>query len=162
MILYFSLDHPLPHRHAWRFINGDTTVLPYSYVLSGETPPHLTMSHLSQLYVIPLSQTSPFPILPIALPNLALYLQSAMRDSRARKVQNDPSNGMRRLAEIVRSCYPDEVIGHDKEREHARGVGGLFKRVVGRTAAAKKRETQGNSDVYDLITPFRVDQYTVS
>jgi hypothetical protein len=84
-----------------------------------------------------------------------------MRDSRARKVQNDQSNGMRRLARIVETCYPEEFVAPDKEeREPARGMGGLFKRVVGR--GNKRRDIQGNEDVYDIITPFRVDQYTIS
>ena len=159
--MYLSLDHPVPPGHNWKFTNGDTTVLPYSYVLSGNTPAHLMTSPLSQIYVIPLSASSPFPILPISLPNLALYLQSAMQDSRARKVQNDPSNGMRRLAKMVDAYYPEEVVGPDKDdKEPGRGMGGLFKRVVGR--GPKKRDRRGNEDVYDIISPFRVDQYTVT
>jgi hypothetical protein len=148
-------------QNAWRYTNKDTTLLPYSYTLN-EPAPYLANRADSQLYVIPLSPTSPFPILPISLPNLALYLQSAMRDSRVRKVQNDPSNGMRRLAKVVMDCYPEEVVNPDKEeRKPSRGVGNLFKRVVGR-GGGREAESQGNEDVYDIITPFRIDQYTIS
>jgi hypothetical protein len=101
-------------------------------VLNDEAPSYLATSALAQLYVIPLTQTSPFPILPTTSSNLALYLQSAMRDSRAPKVQNDLSNGMLRLARIAGMCYPEEVVDPDKkEREPRRSIGGLFKRVVG-------------------------------
>lgn len=161
-ILHITLDQPVPRdlSNAGRFNNIDTTVLPYSYTL-GEPTPYLVNDTQSQFYVIPLSAASPFPILPISLSNLALYLQSAMRDSRARKVQNDPPNGMRRLAKMVAECYPEEVANWEQEGwKPSRGVGNLFKRVVGRGGA--REASLVNEDVYDIITPFRIDQYTAS
>ena len=84
-----------------------------------------------------------------------------MRDSRAKKVQNDPSNGMRRLARMVAACYPEETIVPDKEeRKPARGVGKMFMRVMGRGGG--QEASQENEEVYDIITPFRIDQYTAS
>ncbi|KAF8507471.1 hypothetical protein BU17DRAFT_57392 [Hysterangium stoloniferum] len=159
-IIYLTLDEPVPPNtpSAWRFTNGDTSVLPYSYT-KGEELRHITAVNVnSQLYVIPLSATSPFPILPITFPNIALYLQCAMRDSRARRVQNDPSSGMRRLAKIVMACYPDEITQEAEEKKSSRSVGNLLKRVVGR-GGAERQESHGNEDVYDIITPFRLDQY---
>ncbi|GJJ06183.1 hypothetical protein Clacol_000372 [Clathrus columnatus] len=155
-IIYLSLDEPfpptVPASATARFTNGDTTVLPYSYAISDHgrsmTGPNM------HIYAIPLSPTSPFPILPITFPNIALYLQSAMKDSRARKVRHD---SFRRLAKIVQSCYPEEVVPPtQEERKPSRGVGNLFKRVVGR-GSNDKRDSTGNEDVFDMITPFRLD-----
>ncbi|KAF8586713.1 hypothetical protein K439DRAFT_1408442 [Ramaria rubella] len=164
-ILHLTLDEPIPRGtpQSHRFTNGDTTVLPYSYWL-GPAPhahaPHFTSSGptststtttpttttasssssttmIQQLYTVPLSPSSPFPILPISLPNVALYLQSAMRDSRARKVQSDVTGGMRRLARMVGACYPEEEAEWEREREERererRGGGrwGLLRRMVG-------------------------------
>lgn len=92
-----------------------------------------------------------------------MYLQSAMQDSRMRKVQNDTSNGMRRLAKMVADCYPEEVATEQEGRKASRGVGNLFKRVVGLGGDREASGASGvNEDVYDIITPFRIDQYTVS
>ena len=78
-------------------------------------------------------------------------------------MQSDPSKPMGRLARIVMACYPEEVVNPDKEeRKPSRGVGNLFKRVVGLGGSGNREEPQGNEDVYDIITPFRIDQYTVS
>jgi hypothetical protein len=74
-------------------------------------------------------------------------------------VQNDPSSGMRRLAKIVTACYPDEVTEESEDRRPSRSVGNLLKRVVGRSGG--REESQGNEDVYDIITPFRLDQYVM-
>jgi len=64
---------------------------------------------------------------------------------------------MRRLAKIVMTCYPDEITQEAEEKKPSRGVGKLFKRVVGREA--ERQDSHGNEDVYDIITPFRLDEY---
>jgi len=169
-VIHLTLDEPLPLLvpNAHSFTNGDTTVLPYSYTQLPPSSPHkhfLTPSpNTSEIYVVPLSAGSPFPILPITLPNLALYLQSAMNDSIARKVQSDLTNSMRRLARFVGSFYPEEGqsdagegIGSSSGGRVTDVFGGILGRVVGRRRREDERETV---DYSVIVTPFRVDQYT--
>jgi hypothetical protein len=52
------------------------------------------------MYTIPSSDTVPFPALPISFPNLATHLQRALEESR-----NSPT-GLRKLADMVETCYP--------------------------------------------------------
>lgn len=160
-IIHLTLDEPfpptVPASATARFTNGDTNVLPYSYAISDHG--RYMSDPKMHIYAIPLSPTSPFPILPITFPKLALYLQSAMKDSRARKVRHD---SFRRLAKIVQSCYPEEVMPPvQEEKKPSRGVGNLIKRVV-RRGNSSKQEVTGNEDVFDMITPFRLDQYTTT
>ncbi|KIJ49337.1 hypothetical protein M422DRAFT_27697 [Sphaerobolus stellatus SS14] len=172
-IVHLSLDAPLPPNtpHASSYSNGDTTVLPYSYSIAQIQHQHIAAyPGYSEIYVIPLSPTSPFPILPITLSNLALYLHSALRDSRSRKVQNDPLNGMRRLAKLIGNFYPDEVpttqsnASQAEEKKVSKGVGGLFKRVIGGRGKFKGAEADEelNEETSTMIMPFRIDQYTAT
>lgn len=48
-----------------------------------------------------------------------------------------------------------------EEKKPSRGVGNLIKRVV-RRGNSSKQEVTGNEDVFDMITPFRLDQYTTT
>jgi hypothetical protein len=133
---------------------NDVNVLPWSYTFS--PPPQLLRggpdSQLTKTYTIPATASLSFPKLPITLPDLTMYLHAALEVSR--RHINDSSSGVRKLAKMLDMCYPNMNAeeGNDSER---RGVGGLFKKVMGRTA----RRRGGNEDTYDLVTPFVADEW---
>lgn len=153
-LLYFTTDMPAtPSAHnSQKYTNGDVGVLPFSYTLS-PLPTLLrdgAESQMAKYYVIPSTSTTPYPTLPINFPNLAMYLQSAVEDSRRAAI--DGSSGMRKLAQFIDSCYPNDTgmaaLDGDAPK---RGVGGMLKRVMGRS---KGRGSRGNEEIYDLVTPF--------
>ncbi|KAJ7044501.1 hypothetical protein C8F04DRAFT_941351 [Mycena alexandri] len=161
-LLWFTIDHPVPASlpGARKYTNNDVDVLPWSYTLSS-IPALLRDSSdtlLSKCYTIPSSAAVPFPALPITFPNMAMYLQAALEESR--KYVNDSSSGMRRLAKMVETCYPVESNGEEGERSR---VGGLFKKVIGRAGVRKdKSKKKGgglNEDTYELVTPFVLDDW---
>ncbi|KAJ7682638.1 hypothetical protein DFH06DRAFT_972395 [Mycena polygramma] len=161
-VLWFTIDHPVPASlpNARKFTNGDVDMLPWSYTLSS-LPALLrdgSDTLLSKFYTIPSSTAVPFPALPITFPNMAMYLQAALEESR--KYMNDSSSGMRKLAKMVETCYPHvETNGDDGERSR---VGGLFKKVMGRGGRrdkSKKGKGGGNEDTYELVTPFVLDDW---
>jgi hypothetical protein len=155
-IIYFTLDYPPPRNiHVKNGVND----LPYSYSLSS-IPALLRDSAdtpLSKTYTIPASDGVPFPKLPISFPSLAMYLQAALEESR--RYVNDSSSGNRKLAKMVQSCYrtEDPVPERDRSTERS-GVGGLFKRVIGRKNTPNRRGG-GNEDTYELVTPFVPDEW---
>lgn len=113
---------------------------------------------MSKSYVIPATESVPFPALPITFPNLAMYLQAALDDSR--RYINDSSSGMRKLAKMMETCYPSSYDGGSMEAPEPRTVSGLFKRVIGRgNKNAKKGRGGGNEDTYELVTPFVPDEW---
>ncbi|KAG6821578.1 hypothetical protein H0H93_000087 [Arthromyces matolae] len=147
-VFYFTIDYPSPlsqTRH--RSVND----LPYSYTLTSiptllrdaaETP-------ISKIYTIPATGMVPYPTLPITFPELALYLQAALDESR--RYINDSHSDFRKLAKMMTTCYPDEdVYAESSERR------GLFKRVMGRST---KPTRGGNEDTYQLVTPFVPDEW---
>ncbi|KAF8897684.1 hypothetical protein BD779DRAFT_1432134 [Infundibulicybe gibba] len=159
-VLWFTVDHPVPLAlpGATKFTNGDVNVLPWSYTLSA-LPTLLrdggVDTAVSKIYSIPATDSMPYPALPITFPNLAMYLQAALEDSR--RFANDSSSGMRKLARMVETCYPMDVSSEPQERG---SVGGLFKRVIGRgNKNAKKSRGGGNADTYELVTPFVLDEW---
>ena len=160
-VLYLTTDYPIPSNlpNSHRYTNGDVTVLPYSYSLS-PLPTLLrdgSESPMAKYYVVPSTATTPYPTLPINFPNLAMYLQSAVQDSR--RAANDSSSGLRKLAHYIDSCYQTEagcIAPIDQEAASKKGVGGMFKRVMGRNRASKSR---GNEEIYDLVTPFVSDEW---
>ncbi|KAK7061924.1 hypothetical protein R3P38DRAFT_2832342 [Favolaschia claudopus] len=160
-VLWFTIDHPVPTSmpNARKYTNGDVDTLPWSYTLSS-VPALLrdgSDSLLSKFYTIPSSAAVPFPALPISFPNMALYLQAALSESR--KYMNDSSSGMRRLGKMVDMCYPQLVEPGEDEGERSRmGMGGLFKKVIGRKDKSRKGKG-GNEDTYDLVTPFVLDEW---
>jgi len=83
------------------------------------------------------------------------YLQAALDDSR--RAIHDSSSGLRRLAKMVDFCYPEALRDDDDNHspERGGGVGGLFKRVIGRNKIKKGV----NEDTYDLVTPFVLDEW---
>ncbi|TFK55893.1 hypothetical protein OE88DRAFT_1731528 [Heliocybe sulcata] len=157
-ILYLTLDYPVPQTQAggWKYVNGDVNTLPYSYTLS--SLPALLRdgadSSMAKSYTIPLAPMTPFPTLPITLPNMALYLQSALDESR--KAMSDSSSGMRKLAQLVDSCYPEEMtVYEESDMPERKGVKYRLRKVFGKK---ESRERGGNEDVYELITPFVLDE----
>ncbi|EIM88485.1 uncharacterized protein STEHIDRAFT_54465 [Stereum hirsutum FP-91666 SS1] len=167
-ILYLTIDHAPPptHPHVFKYTNGDTSTLPFSYTLS--SLPALLRdgdSALSKIYTIPPTNTTPLPSLPINLPSMANYLLSALDD--ARRSLGDSSSGLRKLAKMVEGCYPQDRMNgvvssvegaEGSERAGGRGVGGYFgvRKLFGRKGN-KAGYRSGNADVYDLVTPFLPD-----
>lgn len=158
IVLWFTLDHPVPASlpNARKYTNGDVDVLPWSYTLS--TLPALLQdgndSAVSKTYTIPAVDGIPYPPLPISFPSLAMYLNAVVETSR--RYTNDSSSGVRKLARMIDACYPNEFEPAASSSTD-RGVGKLFKKVVGRNN--KRRSGRGNEDTYDLVTPFVADQY---
>jgi len=123
-ILYISIDHPPPP--GGRSTNGDVNALPYSFSLSpipallGDGPD----SKGSKYYTIPETSRTPFPRLPVTMPDMAMYLSSALEDSR-----RAPSGSIRRLAKMVDKFYPHRPnsgeAGKDVQRR-GRVCCGLF------------------------------------
>ncbi|KAJ7178985.1 hypothetical protein C8R46DRAFT_1072091 [Mycena filopes] len=150
-LLWFTIDHPVPNSlpGARKYTNSDVDVLPWSYTLS--SLPALLRDSSDTLFA-----AVPFPALPITFPNMAMYLQAALEESR--KYVNDSSSGMRKLAKMVETCYPVESNGADGERSR---VGGLFKKVIGRAGVRKDKSKKGglNEDTYELVTPFVLDDW---
>jgi len=113
---------------------------------------------MAKYYVVPATNPTPYPTLPIDFPNLAMYLQSAVGDSR--KAANDSSGGVRKLAQNIDSCYPRDNERPDSvdfsETSRSR-VGGMFKRVIKR--GKNPRGRGGNEEIYDLVTPFVSEEW---
>lgn len=159
-VLYLTTDYPLPCnlQNSHKYTNGDVSVLPYSYTLS-PLPTLLrdgSESPMAKYYVVPSTSTTPYPNLPINFPNLAMYLQSAIQDSR--RAASDSSSGLRKLAQCIDSCYQSEAerVAID-EVVAKRGVGGMIKRVMGRNKTNKN--SRGNEEIYELVTPFVSDEW---
>lgn len=160
-VIYLTTDMPVPPSvtNSHKYTNGDVTVLPYSYTLS--PLPRLLRdgadSPMAKYYVVPATNSTPYPTLPINFPNLAMYLQSAVQVSR--KAAHDSSSGLRRLALNIDSCYPrdDESQVSMDLSDTSRSLGGMFKRVINRGRTPRGRG--GNEEIYDLVTPFVPDEW---
>ena len=160
-VLYLTTDYPTPANlhNSYKYTNGDVSVLPYSYTLS-PLPALLrdgSESPMAKYYVVPSTPTTPYPTLPINFPNLAMYLQSAVQDSR--RAANDSSSGLRKLAQYIDNCYQTEAdrVAPIDQVVSKRGVGGMIKRVMGRNKTNKN--SRGNEEIYDLVTPFVSDEW---
>lgn len=162
MMLYLTIDHPVPPnaQNAWKFTNGDVCTLPYSYNLS--VLPALLRdgadSAVATYYVIPATSKTPYPTLPINFPDMAMYLQSALQDSR--KAMHDSSSGLRKLAKCVDSYYANEheFVGVEEDPEKL-SFGGVFRKVIRRGNKQGKGNRGGNEEVYDLVTPFVSEEW---
>lgn len=160
-VIYLTTDMPVPPSvtNSHKYTNGDVTVLPYSYTLS--PLPQLLRdgadSPMAKYYVVPATNSTPYPTLPINFPNLAMYLQSAVQVSR--KAAHDGSSGLRRLALNIDACYlrdDGRPISTDFS-DTSRSLGGMFKRVINRGKTPRGRG--GNEEIYDLVTPFVPDEW---
>ncbi|KAJ3893996.1 hypothetical protein GG344DRAFT_42099 [Lentinula edodes] len=159
-IIWFTIDQDAERPHLRRISNpsGDVERLPYSYSLM-KLPALLrdgSDSLLSKTYTIPSTHSVPYPVLPISFPNLTLYLQAALDESR--RYFNDSSSGMRKFAKMLEHCYPDEFDSGAGANERSR-VTGLFKKVIGRGGKSSKKGRGGNEETYDLVTPFVPDEW---
>lgn len=154
-VIYLTIDYPPPPE--LRYANGDVNTLPYSYNLSA-LPTLLSdgpESHVSKYYTIPATSRTPLPTLPITMPSMAMYLASALDDSR--RALGDTSSGARRLAKMVDQFYPNESTPAGGEEEvRRRGGRALIGRLIGRPS---KQQRGRNADVYDLVTPFVPDEW---
>lgn len=161
-VIWLTTDHPVPASlpGAYRYTNGDVNVLPFSYTLSN-LPALLRDSadnHMSQAYTVPSTPNIPFPTLPMTFPNLAMYLQAVLDESR--RHLGDSSSGVRKLAKMYDACYPPSP--HEASLyppETPNSVGGLFKRVIGRGNRNNKKARGTNEDTFEFITPFRPDEW---
>jgi hypothetical protein len=154
--IYLTIDYPPPPEQ--RFTSVDVNALPYSYRLS--TLPAMLRdapdSPISKYYTIPATTRTPWPKLPITMPNMAMYLMAALEDSR--RALGDSSSGLRRLAKMVDQFYPNQQSqGPAGEEERRRGGRALFGRLMGRST--KPQGGGRNADVYDLVTPFVSDEW---
>ncbi|KAI5123427.1 hypothetical protein M0805_006132 [Coniferiporia weirii] len=165
-IVYLSIDVPVPQQLAngFKYTNGDVSIFPYSYI-SSPLPALLRAgagdSDLAKCFTVPATTNTPYPKLPLALPDYAMYLHSVLEDSR--RAANDSSGGLRRLAKMVDSFYPQvangrEGLGMEADVPGRKGVGGFFKRALGR-GERNQAQRGGNADTYEFITPFRIDEY---
>ena len=113
---------------------------------------------MATYYVIPSTPKTPYPTLPIDFPTMAMYLQSALEDSR--RAMHDSSSGLRKLAKSVDSYYADEpqFVGVDEGPER-RSFGGVLKKVIGRANKQSRGNRGGNAEVYELVTPFVPEEW---
>ncbi|KAG6833906.1 hypothetical protein H0H87_007917 [Tephrocybe sp. NHM501043] len=148
-IFYFTIDYPPPQPQAR---SRSVSELPYSYSLAG-VPTLLreaSDSAVSKTYTIPATTLVPYPTLPITFPDLAMYLQAALDESR--RYLNDNHSDYRKLAKMITTCYPDEDVLYEQTERR-----GLFQRVMGRSSKAPRRGR--NEDTYELVTPFVPDEW---
>ena len=138
--------------------NADTSKRAYNSALP-ETVVH-NSKYGSQVFVC----QEPLVPLPRKLPDLMMYLQNLLADSR----RATDSLGLRRLSKIVDLLYPKDndivtevggkvedpaAAGGPSSRRH--NMMGMFSRVIPRGKKNTQRVT--NEEVYDLVTPFRLD-----
>lgn len=144
---------PTSANNSWKYINSDVNTLPFSYTLS--TLPTLLRdgsdTMVSTYYTIPSTARTPFPTLPIAFPDMAMYLQSAVDDSR--KAMNDSSSGLRKLAKSVDSYYPNNTSIGIEDAPDKKSFWKLPRRNK------NKNKQGGNEEVFELVTPFLAEGY---
>lgn len=153
VVIYLTLDHPTPKEVAWKYSQGDVYTLPYSYSLT-PVPPLLkqTDSALCRTFTVPSTPSLPHPTLPMDFPGLMSYLQRALEESR--RVSNDRSSGLGRLAKMVEECFPEADADHGLEDpDNSR----LRKGIFAKFRRKSKMPAGGNQETYQLITPFLAD-----
>ncbi|KAI0320691.1 hypothetical protein OF83DRAFT_1162292 [Amylostereum chailletii] len=157
-VIYLTIDckPPADSPNVGKYTNGDVNVLPYSYALSS-LPAVLRDgpdSSLSKYFTIPSTATTPLPSLPISLPSMALYLASALEDSR--KALNDSSSGVRRLAKMVDQFYPNDSSASLDDLADGTERRSFLNRLIKRS---KQPTRTRNSDMYELVTPFVPEEW---
>lgn len=148
-----TIDNPPPSNAPNKFTNGDVNTLPFSYT-AAPLPPLLRDgpdAPMSKYYTIPATSSTPHPTLPISFPNMAMYLASAVDDSR------HDNSAMKRLSKTLDILYPAQVelgMEDDEPDKPTGGVVNMFRNVFGRG----RRDQRRNDDNYaDLVTPFVPD-----
>jgi len=85
-ILWFSIDQPVPSNipDAAEYNSFNPNVLPWSYTQHPipEILRYPACQEGLERYTIPATDKVPYPTLPITFPDLALYLQAALEESR--------------------------------------------------------------------------------
>ncbi|KAG7096783.1 hypothetical protein E1B28_004193 [Marasmius oreades] len=157
-VIWLTIDHPVsPGPQTRKYTNNDVDVLPFSYTLS-PIPPLLhnnADTPLSKIFTVPSTDSKPYPLLPVTFPNLALYLQAALEESR--RYLSDSSSGFRKLTKMIQLCYPSSYEP-DSSNEGG-GVGKLFKKFGRGNKNGRKGQRGGNEEVYELVTPFVADEW---
>ncbi|KAH7107877.1 hypothetical protein BKA62DRAFT_650189 [Auriculariales sp. MPI-PUGE-AT-0066] len=164
-ILYMSVDNPLPLNtpRPWRFTGTDTSRLPYKFPVpaanaANESSLNLASSTTSAMKLInspdaPLYVfAAPHAELPMSMPNVARFLVDKLAEARAATSGGSDAQSIRRLDKILNSCYPElkaEKAPASKREALKRMFGG------GKT---KKLEPE-NNQMYQLVTPFRMDDW---
>ncbi|KAH8830440.1 hypothetical protein DL96DRAFT_942268 [Flagelloscypha sp. PMI_526] len=161
-VLWFTIDHPVPSAlpGAYKYTSNDPSILPFSYTLS--SLPALLQetgdTKLSKTYTIPTTEQTPWPVLPITFPNLAMYLQAVLQESR--RYQDDSTTAIRKFARMVTACYPSTEAGQFPDTEEGKkGMTGLFKKLKPSRGNKKSNGGRGNEDTYELVTPFTPDEW---
>jgi hypothetical protein len=80
------------------------------------------------------------------------YLQSALEDSRA--AMHDGSGGLRRLAKMIDECFPERSDDGGDDFEPPGRRKGIRNKLFGMFGNKPKPKVGGNSDTYQIITPF--------
>ena len=149
-MIYLTIDNPPPSNAPNKFTNGDVNTLPFSYRASplpallrdGPDAP------FSKYYTIPATFNTPHPILPISFPNMAVYLASAVEDSR--RMAHDNSSGMKRLAKTLDALYPAQVeLGFEDDEP-----GGMVSKIKNAFGRGRKDQWRNDDNYADLVTPF--------
>ncbi|KAF9268129.1 hypothetical protein L218DRAFT_854001 [Marasmius fiardii PR-910] len=157
-VIWLTIDHPVPPGPQTRkYTNNDVDMLPFSYTLS-PIPPLLQNNAdtpVSKVFTVPSTDNKPYPILPISFPNLALYLQAALEESR--RYMSDSSSGFRKLTKMIQLCYPS-FYEPDSSGEGG-SVGKLFKKFGRGNKNGRKGHRGGNEETYELVTPFVADEW---
>lgn len=156
VILYLTIDHPIPADHRYKQRNtNDPALLPYSYTLS-PTPAFL-MEHadgpMSKWYSVPATASNPYPALPISFPDLATYLMSALEESR--RASSDRTSGCHRLAKAVDTLYPTRAAASADDDPEERTLSDRFRGLF----RGNKNNRPANDDRSNLVTPFFADDY---
>ncbi|KAL0577063.1 hypothetical protein V5O48_004906 [Marasmius crinis-equi] len=157
-VIWLTIDTPVPPGPQNRkFSNNDVDTLPYSYTLS--PVPTLLQNNpdtpISKVYTVPSTDSKPYPVLPITFPNLALYLQATLEESR--RYMSDSSSGFRKLTKMTQVCYPN---AYEADNGSEGGGMGKYFKVFGRKKQnGRTSQRGGNEDVYELVTPFVADEW---
>lgn len=82
-ILWFTIDQPVPPNipDGVQYNSSNPNILPWSYTQS-PIPALLARPGYFKPYTIPATDKLPYPTLPITFPDLALYLQAALEESK--------------------------------------------------------------------------------
>ena len=156
VVLYMTLDVPVPPDHRYKFRNSsDPALLPYSYTVSS-TPTALRENAdapMSKWYTIPATTQNPYPTLPISFPDLATYLMCALENSR--RAMHDRSSGWYRLAKYVDAYYPVSKTTDEDDEERSGGLSERFGRLFSRSKPVR----HDNDERSNLVTPFFADEF---
>ncbi|KAK7470196.1 hypothetical protein VKT23_001634 [Stygiomarasmius scandens] len=113
-IIWLTVDYPLPRIEGKRLRGGyEVKNLPRSYTLASSALPSLlkeSEKNSPMCYTIPQTKDLPYPSLPISLPDLAIYLEASMDQSRRSLSKRwRRSHDVELLARMVDCCNNDDI-----------------------------------------------------